>query len=704
MKVPISWLREFIEVTVEPGRLGEDLTLAGFALDGLESDGKDAVLDIDVTTNRVDCMNVYGLAREVAVLYGLSLRPLELSLAEKGAAASEALEIEIEAPDLCPRFSARVLDVRLGPSPAWIRDRLESVGVRPIHNVVDLTNYVMMEMGQPSHAFDLARIPKARLRVRWAREGEKLQTLDGVLRSLSTRHGVVAGPQEALALAGIMGGASSEVSEETKVVALEAAYWEPLAIRRAARALGMHTEASHRFERGADPEATVIALARIAHLLEKIGAGTTRPGVIDRVAVPRAKRTLSLRPARVRAVLGVDVPQPKGEAILSGLGFRVEPGTEAEQAAERHSPPPAWGGTGWGVDERKVISVDVPSWRSDVSREADLIEEVGRHFGLDKIPSSIPPTDARGGLGLGQAEERTVRATLVAAGLTEAITYAFVGEPPVGTGGSARDGVVALENPLADAQSVLRSSLILPGLLDALDANQRQGRRDVAFFEVGRVFYPGPGLPIEERRLGILLAGHFRAGYLSEKPRAADFFDLKGLLEQLFERLGLGPLALSREHDRPAYLHPGGSAAIVLEGRALGYLGAVRPGFRDGREDVLVAELALDPLLGRPAPLVRFQPLPRFPPVVRDLSILMDAATSAAQVEERIRRAAGPLLVAVTMADRYDRPPVPAGKVSLTVSLRYQYPERTLTGDEVQASVEGVIRQLRAAGLEIRGE
>src|SRR6266540_1399890 len=575
MKVPISWLREFIEVTVEPGRLGEDLTLAGFALDGLESDGKDAVLDIDVTTNRVDCMNVYGLAREVAVLYGLSLRPLELSLAEKGAAASEALEMEIEAPDLCPRFSARVLDVRLGPSPAWIRDRLESVGVRPIHNVVDLTNYVMMEMGQPSHAFDLARIPKARLRVRWAREGEKLQTLDGVLRSLSTRHGVVAGPQEALALAGIMGGASSEVSEETKVVALEAAYWEPLAIRRAARALGMHTEASHRFERGADPEATVIALARIAHLLEKIGAGTTRPGVIDRVAVPRAKLTISLRPARVRAVLGVDVPQPKAEAILSGLGFRVQPG----------------------------MVVEVPSWRGDVGREADLIEEVGRHFGLDKIPSSIPPTDARGGLGLGQAEERTVRATLVAAGLTEAITYAFVGEPPAGTGGSARDGVVALENPLADAQSVLRSSLILPGLLDALDANQRQGRRDVAFFEVGRVFYPGPGLPIEERRLGILLAGHFRAGYLSEKPRAADFFDLKGLLEQLFERLGLGPLALSREHDRPAYLHPGGSAAIVLEGRALGYMGAVRPGFRDGREDVLVAELALDPLLGRPAPL-----------------------------------------------------------------------------------------------------
>jgi phenylalanyl-tRNA synthetase beta chain len=681
MRLPLSWLREFVEVPVEPGRLGDDLTLAGFALDGLESDGKDALLDIDVTTNRVDCMNVYGLAREIAVLYGVPLRPLALNLGEKGAPASEVLDVGIEAPDLCPRFSARVLDVRLGPSPAWIRDRLEAVGVRPIHNVVDLTNYVMMEMGHPSHAFDLARIPQGRLRVRWARDGEGLETLDGVSRRLSRRQGVVAGLEEALALAGVMGGASSEVSEETTVVALEAAYWEPLAIRRAARALGMHTEASHRFERGADPEATVIALARIAHLLEKIGAGSARPGVVDRVAVPRRKRTIPLRPARVRAVLGVDVPQPKAEAILSGLGFRVE------------------------ADEGKVMSVEVPSWRGDVGREADLIEEVGRHFGLDKIPSSIPPTDARGGLGVGQAEERTLRATLVAAGLTEAITYAFVGESTAGTGGATVGGTaVALENPLADGQSVLRSSLVLPGLLEALDANERQGRRDVALFEVGRVFHPGPGLPIEERRLGILLAGCFGARHWSEKPRAADFFDLSGLLERLFERLGQGPLVLGREAERPDFLHPGQSGAILLEGKVLGYLGAIRPGFREGREDLFVAELGLDPLLGKPAPRVRFQALPRFPAVDRDLSVLVDAAAGAEEVCAGIRRAAGPLLVAVTVVDRYDRPPVPAGRVSLTVSLRYQDPERTLTSDEVQASVEAVIRQLRAAGLEIRGE
>src|SRR3989442_10725756 len=254
MKVPLSWLREFVDVPAEPRQLGEDLTFVGLALEGLEGRGSDAVLDLDVTTNRVDCMNVYGVAREVSVLYDVPLRPPDLSFPETGPPASEALDVTIEASDLCPRFCARVLDVRIGPSPEWIRERLEAVGVRPINNVVDLTNYVMMEMGHPSHAFDLDRIPEHRLRVRWAREGERLTTLDGEERTLSPRIGVVAGPDAPLALAGIMGGGSSEVSDETRIVALEAAYWEPVAIRRAAKALGMRTQASHRFDGGAAPK------------------------------------------------------------------------------------------------------------------------------------------------------------------------------------------------------------------------------------------------------------------------------------------------------------------------------------------------------------------------------------------------------------------------------------------------------------------
>ena len=254
MKLPLSWLREYVPFEVEPRRLADDLTAAGLAVDGIETLASETVLELDITTNRVDCMNVYGVAREVAALYGLALRPPDTTAPAAGAPAADALDVTIEAPDLCGRFCARLLDVKVGPSPAWLRDRLELVGVRSINNVVDLTNYVMLELGQPSHAFDLARVPGGALVVRWSREGERLTTLDGNERTLPARVGVIAGKggEPALALAGIMGGASSEIQEATQVVALEAAWWEPLATRRAARALGMHTEASHRFERGAD--------------------------------------------------------------------------------------------------------------------------------------------------------------------------------------------------------------------------------------------------------------------------------------------------------------------------------------------------------------------------------------------------------------------------------------------------------------------
>jgi phenylalanyl-tRNA synthetase beta chain len=672
MKVPVGWLREHVDAPEDPRRIGEELTRVGFALDGLEGEGDDAVLDLDVGTNRVDAMNVYGLARELAVALGRPLRPLELSFAESGPPAEKALDVSIEAPDLCPRFCARVLDVRVGPSPAWLRARLEKAGVRPIDNVVDLTNYVMLEMGHPSHAFDLARIPSGRLRVRWAREGERLTTLDGVARSLGAGTGVVAGPEEALGLAGIMGGATSEVSEETRVVALEAAYWEPLVIRRAAKALGMHTEASHRFERGADPEGPVAATARIAHLLQKIGAGTTRPGLVDRVASPRRRRTIVLRASRIDGLLGTEVPAARTETILSGLGFALT----------------ASGGTAWRVE--------VPSWRGDVAGEADLVEEVGRHYGLDKIPSALPPSVEVGRLGPGQRQERVIRDVLVGDGLSEVIQYSFV-DPASG-------GDVRLANPISDQQTVLRSSLAWPGLLEAFETNVRQGRPDVALFEIGRVFFPDAGLPREERHLGLLLSGAFRPPHLAQAARAADVFDAKGILEGLTTRLGFGAPGFDTAGERPRFLHPGQSAAVVLENRTIGWMGALRPGVREGRESVVVAEILLDSLVSRPAPPERFQPLPRFPEVERDLSVVTAASVPAGDVVEEVRRAAGERLRAVEVKDRYEGPPIPAGRVSLTLSLRYQDPERTLTGEEVQESVETVIRALRAAGREIRGE
>jgi phenylalanyl-tRNA synthetase beta chain len=675
MKVPLSWLKELVEVPVEPRRLADDLTLAGLAVDAVAADGRDTVLDLDITTNRVDCMNVQGVAREVSVIYRTPLRPLDVSVREAGEAAAKALRVEVAAPDLCPRFCARVMDVRIGPSPEWLRDRLELVGVRPINNVVDLTNYVMMEMGHPSHAFDLAKLPDGRLVIRWGRDGERVTTLDGVERALTSRVGVVAGPDAPLALAGIMGGASSEVSDSTLTVALEAAYWDPLKVRRAAKAMGMHTEASHRFERGADPEGPLTATARIAHLLEKIGAGSARPGLIDQYPAPVPRRILALRLPQVPRVLGTAIPEPEARRILAGLGFTM------------------------GEARGETISAQVPTWRSDVSREVDLVEEVARHHGYAKIPSTLPPGGGVEGLRPWQATERAVRDILVGAGLAEVINYAFV--PDAAEGGPPR---AALQNPLAEDQGALRDALVFPGLLKTLQSNARRGTRDVRIFEIGRVFLPASGPPREERRLGILMAGG-AAPHWSEERRAADFFDAKGTLEILARRVG--PFDFQSGDGLPSHVHPGKGALVLWNGQALGYVGALHPDVAAAwelRDETLVAELSLEPIFAAPPRVARFESVSRFPAVARDVSIVCDEGLSAAELERVVRGAGGQRLRSVTVTDRYQGPPVPAGRVGLTMSLVYHDPSRTLTGEEVQASMEAVAKGLKARGAEIRGE
>jgi len=679
MKVPLSWLRDYVDVTVAPEELAHDLTLAGLELGAIERIGGDAVLDLEVTTNRVDCMNVYGVAREVAVLYGLPLKPLATQIDETGPAAADALKVAIEASDLCPRFCARVFEVRMGESPDWLKRRIEAVGVRPINNVVDVTNYVMMEMGQPTHAFDLAKIPGAELRVRWAHEGERLMTLDGVERGLTTRCGVVGSSGPGLALAGVMGGAASEVSMDTRVVALEAAYWTSLAVRRAAKDAGIATEASHRFERGADPEAPPVALARIAHLLAKIGAGSVRPGLIDVRPVTRVAKVIALRPVRMRALLGAQVATGQAKTVLAGLGFSVAAESDAE------------------------LRVEVPSWRGDVVREVDVIEEVGRHFGLDKIPATLPPAREVEGLRVWQSRDRALRDYLVGAGFAEVVGYAFVDAARAAT---IPGELVALANPLAEDQAVLRRSLVVPGLLAALTTNLRHGRRDVAVFETGRVFHPGSPLPREERRLGILLAGQGRSAHWSERGRPADLFDLTGAVQGLAARLGAH---VELRRPTPAellpHLHPGRTTLALLGEETLGSLGCLHPDLAaqwDLRQDVFVAEISIETLLLQGRPALRYRPLDRFPAVLRDLSIVCDVGWDARGIGVRIREAAGELLQSAGVVDRYVGAPVPENRVSLTFALRFQSSERTLTSAEVEAALGRVVGALRSAGAEIR--
>jgi phenylalanyl-tRNA synthetase beta chain len=677
VRIPLSWLREYAPFEVEPQRLADDLTAVGLAVDAIEPVGGDWVLDVDVTTNRVDCMSVYGVAREVAAIYGLALAPLAIATKPRGEAAAEALAVAIEAPELCGRFSARVLDVKVGASPAWLRDRLELMGVRSINNVVDLTNYVMLELGQPSHAFDLERVPGRALAVRWAREGERLTTLDGQERTLHPGVGVVASSTgAALALAGIMGGASSEIHEGTSVVALEAAWWEPLAIRRAARSLAMHTEASHRFERGADVAAGPQAIDRLAHLAEAIGAGTVRPGLVEREGLAPAARTVRLRPQRVNALLGVEIARLQQLRTLESLGVVVG-----------------------GKDQLEAV---VPSWRLDVSGEADLAEEVGRHFGLDRIPSALPPSGRVGRLRPSLQRERRVREILSGIGLTEVVNYAFVA-------GAETDGSAGprLANPLTSEQDTLRGSLVLPGLVETLRTNLRLGRRDLAVFELGRVFLPSPGRPREERRLGVLLSGQWHPRHWSAASRSFDLFDAKGIAELLFERLGLQPPVLERADELPSFVHPGRAAQVRSDGAVIGVAGALHPDLArrfELKDEAVVLELSLESVLERRHGSVRFRVLDRYPAVERDLSILCDEAVPAAEIDARVRQAAGERLRSVSLLDRYTGNQVPAGKVSLTVSLRFQDRERTLTSEEVQQAMDAVVRELSAAGHEIRGQ
>jgi phenylalanyl-tRNA synthetase beta chain len=679
MRLPLSWLREYVPVEVEPRRLADDLTAAGLAVDGIETVSGETVLELDITTNRVDCMNVYGVAREVAALYGLGLRPPDTAIDAQGSPASESLDVEVQAPDLCGRFCARLLDAKVGPSPAWLRDRLELVGIRSINNVVDLTNYVMVELGQPSHAFDLSRVPGGALVVRWSREGERLTTLDGTERVLPARVGVIAGRggEPPLALAGIMGGASSEIQEATQVVALEAAWWEPLAVRRAARALGMHTEASHRFERGADLAAGPLALDRLAHLAVKIGAGSVRHGIVECKGGARPGRSVRFRAQRVSALLGVEVPRLQQVRTLEALGFLVS-GSSAEATAL------------------------APSWRLDVAGEADLAEEVGRHFGLDKIPSALPPAGRVGGLRRSQRRERRIREILTGIGLSEVIGYAFVSGAEVAPAPGVR-----LANPLTNEQDTLRTSLVMPGLLTTLRSNLRLGSRDLAVFELGRVFLAGAERPLEQRRLGVLLSGRWHPHHWSAPSRAFDLFDVKGVVELLFERLGEPLPQWDRQAPPPGFLHPGRSARLASSGRDLGYAGVLHPDVREQMElkdEAVVLELDLERLLESAPGIARFRVLDRYPAVERDLSILCNETTPAAEIDARVRQAAGERLRSVSLVDRYTGNQVPPGKVSLTVSLRFQDRERTLTSDEVQAAMDDVIRELRAAGLEIRGE
>ncbi|HEV3215487.1 MAG TPA: phenylalanine--tRNA ligase subunit beta [Vicinamibacterales bacterium] len=692
MKVLVSWLREFVDVTASPEELGETLSMRGFELAGVEvaagagvagagagGGAGDAVLDFEITANRPDAMSVLGLARETATAYSLPLgRPPAAYRQPAGTPVKEGapgdvteVTVRLEAPDLCPRYSAAVVDVTIGPSPAWLAARLQACGVRPINNVVDVTNYVLVELGQPMHAFDLAKLGGRTLRIRHAAKGERLKTLDGVDRTLDPEMLVIADADRPQAVAGVMGGSLSEVSSTTKTVVLESACFEPKSVRRTSKKLGLKTEASARFERGSDINATVPGIERACALLENVAGGRVRGPVIDQYPAPVEPKTLTLRRARIERVLGQTVPDADVERTLTGLGFTV---VRAGQEAD-----------GW--------KVTVPTFRVDVSGEADLIEEVGRHYGYDRLPATFPaldtpppPPDPR------VERDRLVRRVLLAGGCSEAVSFSFIAPDEAARFAEASD-LVPISNPLTAQFAVLRPSLV-PGLLSAVAHNRHRQRPDVRLFEIGAAITRHG----QRQRVALAWTGDAGPSHWSGSRREVDFFDVKGLVERIAEALQV-ELTFTAA-PIPAFLVAGQAASVFAGGRRAGVVGLVAHD-----QGVWVAELDLDALdAAGPRPdaalsggVLRFKPLPRYPSIARDISIVVDDTLPASTVRGTIASAAPATLVSAQEFDRYQGKGVPDGRVSLSFRLTFRSADRTLTDAEIDAAMKEILAALARA-------
>jgi phenylalanyl-tRNA synthetase beta chain len=671
VRIVHGWLSELVDVPSDLERVATEISLRGFEV--AEVDARHGVIDFEITANRPDCLSHLGIAREAAVIWSTRVRPP--SLADLHLDGDSAVAVNVEDKLLCPRYCAQVFDVRVGPSPAWLAERLEAAGVRPINNIVDVTNYVMLELGQPMHAFDLERLGGRRLVIRRARPGEALRTLDQIERRLDDEMLVIADAERATAIGGVMGGAESEIGAETTQIVLESAHFQPASVRRTSKRLGLKTEASIRFERGSDVAAPPVGIARAAALFEKIGAGEAVGGLVDRYASPRPAVGVALRADRIAQLLGQRVPSADVPRILEPLGFRV-----ARDASAR--------------DERWAVTV--PSFRVDVSNEADLIEEVGRHYGFDHLPVTFPalnapqpPPDAS------ILRSRKLREILAAAGFSEAMTFAFIERQaalPFCEPGSEPH---AIANPLSEKFAVLRPSL-LPGLLDSCVHNRRRERKDIRLFEEGSRF-SGAG---EGRAVGLVWCGAVQPHW-SSQPRSVDFFDMRGVIEGVCSAFGV---AVEFAPISRAFLLRGRTADIRTadSGRQwLGVIGQLAPSVAAARgfpesEEVYAAEIDLRALATHSRKEdAKAQPLPRFPSIVRDISVLVDEALPAAAVRGTIRSSAPATLVSITEFDRYQGKGVPEGRISLSLRLTFRAADRTLTDQEAQDATARILNALR---------
>jgi len=669
MKVSLNWLKEFADAPVDARELGKKLTNIGLAVDAMEVAGGDTIFELDVTTNRPDCLNHLGVAREISAVFGTPLRKPAFKLRESAKATSSAFSISISDPDLCARYCGRyIIGVKIGPSPDWLKQRLEAVGVRSINNVADISNYVMMELGQPLHAFDADTLSGQEIIVRRAEIEERMTTLDGIERALNPSVLVIADARRPVALAGVMGGSETEITAKTTNVFLESAHFLPQSIRKTARALGMNTEASYRFERGADIEIAGYACDRAAALIQELAGGEVLRGVIDVYPSKHKRGVASLRRQRIPAFLGADVDNTIVENIFARLEFKSEKTSQ-----------------GWNVE--------VPGFRVDISGEQDLLEEIARHHGFDKFPSTLPAWKGFGSSLPGEAEERRLRSILSGAGYGEIYTYSFSDES---TERSYRREVdpVKFINPMTEDATTLRTSLV-PGILKTLQWNLNRGARDLQFYELSKV-YSRAG---ERRELILCGCGSIRNQSVHETARDFTFYDFKGDVETILATFGAA-VTLGSE-NLPDYYHPGRSARFG----AFAVFGEIHPEHLEAmkiRHRVVVAEIDIDRILSARSQ-AQVQPIPRFPAIRRDFSLLLDKGTQYAAVHRIIAESGISEVARIEPFDRIETGSFPESKYSLSISVVYQSNERTLTDAEVETFDRRILELLeQRLGAQLR--
>jgi phenylalanyl-tRNA synthetase beta chain len=671
MKIVYNWLKEFVDATAPVTELRSRLSLAGVAIDSVEESAAGPVLDAEITANRPDCLGHFGMAREVAAIYRLPVKALQPKLKEAAIQVSDATRVEIGAPELCGRYTARILrGVKIQPSPDWLRQRLEAIGQNPINNVVDVTNYVMFELGQPMHAFDLDKLSERRIVVRRARPGERIRTLDGVERALTKDMCVIADASRALGIAGVMGGSESEIGFSSRNILLESAWFDPVTVRRTSKTLGLRTEASYRFERGTDPELAELASRRAAELIQQLGGGEVLSGVVDVYPGRTPAPSIELSRKELLRVMGADVPDRDIEEILNALGFQP-----SRTDAHRGSPGSLL--AAWQCKQ--------PSWRRDAGRGIDLIEEVARHYGYDKFPPRLPPAKQPAQRLLHAGAQDRVRERLVALGYQEIVAIPLVDVRRDEIFRAEGLAPAVISNPLAEDASVMRSTGVV-SMLGALEWNLNHGQRNLRLFEIGKTYELRDREPVETAVLTLGATGLAREKTIHEAAREFGFADLKGDLDDLGSLAG----GLRWDSGGPRWL-AGGSSARISAGNdpVFGVAGQLGRRIADQlklRQNIFIAELRLDPLVAgieRARASQKFSPIPRFPAVERDFSLVLSDGVKFAQVADVIRTLAIAELQSIEVADLFRGGKMPAGKFSLMIRVTFQSGETTLTDSRI---------------------